>query len=321
MKHSSKTRLLCLAVLLAVLTNQSYAQADSDDSDTTMLLDRIRQTLPGSYSNFAQVNSNGAGRLATDLNIRQLYVEGEPVFIFESQQRGTIDASFDIYWFKLNPETNQPGFHFAHLSGNELSLSLEATLATAWKRVLPGCIIALEVTNDLLQGHTQPDDCKFEDPIRGKNRVYRMLTLGNNSLQLETIVVGPGDEFIPGSKTLNMLQHRLYTGTVSIRLDTDTDPTETTAAEWRDSGNFNIYDDGRINRLYDNRSTIGFALQLARLYRHEGEPPQLKVSIINVETGGTQAFRWIKPTSEPVEFDLEWIKVKLALAPADKPGQ
>ena len=316
MKLNNIFRILCVATLLGSYTSPPHARETIDDSDSNGLLNRIQQTLPGIYSNFAQVSQNGAGRLATDLNIRQLFVEGEPVFIFETRQRGVIEANFDVYWLKLNPQTKLPELHFSHLSGSELSLSMQATLETAWKRVLPGCVIVLEDSGDLIQGHSEPDTCRFGDPLLGESRVYRMLALGKNNLRLETIVMAPGDDYIAGSKTLHMLKHQLYTGTVSIR--SDTDPDTTTPGEWRTSGEFNIYDDGRINRLYENSSTMGFALRLARLYRHEGEPPQHKLSIINIENDGMQAYQWIETATGQIELNLEWIKVNLDLVKPDQ---
>jgi len=319
MLFHKKTWLLCLTALLSAYTSQPHAQTADKDGSGKEILDHIRQSLPGSYSNLAQVNKNGGGRLATDLHIRQIFAEGEPVFIFESQQRGSWEARFDIYWLKLNPQTQQPEFHFAHLSGSELSLSRQETLATAWKRVLPGCVITLEGTANLLQGHSQPDTCRFEDPIHGQSRIYRMLALGNNNLQLETIMIAPGDEYAAGSNTLSMLKHQLYTGSVSMSPDTAADTPST--GEWRQSGNFNMHDDGRINRLYDSSSSMGFAIQLARLYRHQGESPSLKISIINLENNGTQAFQWFEPGSEQLQIDLDWIKVKLEPAKPDESDQ
>jgi hypothetical protein len=68
-------------------------------------------------------------------------------------------------------------------------------------------------------------------------------------------------------------------------------------------------------------SSMGYAIQLAKLYRQDGEPPSLKVELINIETGGTQAFKWFDPAAESIDYELDWLKVRLDLVKTEKTDQ
>ncbi len=314
MKLSFKLAALYLVGLLSNCATLPDTQTATDDARTKELINRIHKALPGTYSNFAQINENGTDAPVTDLNIRQLSASGEPVFLFASQERGSITARYDIYWLKLNPLTKKAEFHFARLTGAELSLSLQETIATAWQRVLPGCVIVLEANGEQLQGHSRPDTCRFEDPYRGETRIYRMLALGANSLELETAVMAPGEQHNAGDGNLIMQKHRFYAGSASISVAVN--PATGEYEEWQDLSRFSLFDDGRVIRLYSrNLAAMGFAVQLARLHWRAGEPPYLRLAIINETSGATQAFQWIEPGSERIDLNLEWLTIKLEIAP------
>ena len=314
MKLSFKLATLYLAGLLSNCATLPDTRTATDDARAMELIERIQKALPGTYSNFAQINENGSDDPVTDLNIRQLSASGEPVFLFTSAERGADAERYDIYWLKLNPLTKKAEFHFARLTGAELSLSLQETLATAWQRVLPGCVIVLGANGEELRGYSRPDTCRFEDPYRGETRIYRMLALGANRLELETAVMVPGEQHNAGDGHLIMQKHRLYAGSASIGVDSD--PATGEYVEWQELSGFSLFDDGRTVRLYGrNPLAMGFAAQLARLHRRAGEPPYLRLSIINETSGATQALQWIKPGSERIELNLEWLTIKLEIAP------
>ncbi len=316
MKFTPRLVLLIMAGLFSSYSPAQPAAPGGTAEGGQALIDRLHALLPGTYSNFAQANRDGVQGPVTDLTIRQLPGGDAAAYLFESQVRGTGPASYDIYWLKLNPQTRQAELHFSHLTGSELSLSLKDTLAIAWRRVLPGCTIVLEADQQRFYGHTEPDRCRFEDPLRGATRLYRSLSLGAHSLETETIALLPGEQADAGAHSLIMQKHRLYRGQVSERANSDADTGE--YGEWKSSTLFNIRDDGRVVQIYDgNMKTMQYGVQLARLPWRAGEPPYLRLAVINLQNGATQAFSWFKPGPEPIVMNQEWFKANLTLYNGD----
>ncbi len=312
---------LMLLISSAAHTDESPAAAEKPvaTSKGQALLERVQAALPGLYSNFAQLQESAAGGPVTDLTIRGLNHTGdESVFLFASQQRDAIDSEYDIYWLKLNAEADQPELHFARLSGSELSLSLEATLALAWKRVRPGCVMPLESVEQRLVAKTRPDNCRFDNPLRGETRLFRSLAISDAGLETDSVELEPGEQSASGGASLILQKHRTYEGQASERPLTDPEAGE--YGEWQSSIPFNTRDDGRIEKLYDgNMKTLSFAVQLARLHWRDGEPPYLKLSIIDTRSGAIQAYKWFKGDSEQIDLNHEWIRVVLKTGQADRP--
>jgi len=306
-----------MAGLLFSSTTQAVKESSVADSDNQGLIDQALAALPGTYSNFAQVVENNQDSPVTDLNIRRLNNEGEPVLLFASQQRDSDLVRYDVYWLKLNEQSKQTELYFSRLTGSELSLSMQATLALAWQRVIPGCVMVLSSDEDRISGQTQPETCRFENPLEGETRLYRRLSLEKDLLEMETSVMLPGEQHTAGSGKLEMQKHREYQGQISVRADKDMADSDT--AEWRSSIRFNTRDDGRTIQLYDgDMKTLPFGIQLARLHWREGEPRFLKLSVINMESGAIQAYQWFDPGSGQLTMNLEWIT--LGLEPS-KPGE
>ncbi len=275
------------------------------------MIDRLQAALPGNYSTYAQVQDSDAGGRVIDLNIRPLYGAGESVFLFESQTRGSGLADYDIYWLKWNSQSGQAELHFTRPTGSEQSGSLQDTLALARQRVLPGCVMELSTDGQQIYAQSDPDSCRFEDPYQGATRLYRSLTLGPDGLELETVALQPGEQPEPGKHKLMLQKLRVFEGQASVgTLDSATGEYR----DWQSSLLFNIRDDGRTVQLYDSASEpMQFAMQLTRQHWRAGEPPYMKLTVINVPSDMIQAYSWFKDGPEPIDMKLEWFRVKLKL--------
>jgi len=269
----------------------------------------LQARLPGVYSNFAWSQAQAVETPVTDLRIRQLKTDGEPVFLFEQYVRDQDIYSYDLYWLKLNRKNQQPEFFFSHLDEDELSLPMQDTLTIAWQRVLPGCVMPLEHAGDKFTAATDPTTCMFADPLRGKTRLSRRLSTDGDTMTLETGLGQAGNRKTGDDLLLQMQKHRIFTGTISIRKET---VQQEEPGAWQLSQVFQLRDDGRVNQIYDQEMALmDFGLQLSRLHRFDGEPDYYKLSVVNPDSGQTQAYQWFNPGSTKLNLNLDWVKADL----------
>jgi len=271
----------------------------------------LRDMLPGVYSNIAWKEAQGVDTPVTDLRIRQLQTNGEPVFLFEQYLRGQDIYSYDLYWLKQNHKKRHAELYFTRLDENELSLPMQDTLSNAWRRVLPGCVIPLERAGNQFTGATDPATCVFEDPLRGQTRLSRRLSADGDVMTIETGLRDAGNRRTGDDLLLELQKHRTFTGWASFRTEAGQ---QDEPGEWQLSQVFQLRDDGRVNHLYDQQmSLLDFGLQLARLHRFDGEAPYYKLSVINLESGQIQAYQWFDPGSADLNLNLDWFQANLAL--------
>ncbi len=312
MTNSSKLALLFLTVVLSNCVSNPELRNSPGDNQGEVDLETIQNLLPGTYSNFAQQYDKGSDNPVTDTRIRLLNTGGEPVFLFESELRGQDASNNDLYWLKLNQQTRQAEFYFARIREDERSLPLQDILSIAWQRVVPGCVIPMSTFEGQLSGQTNPDTCRFESPLQGETRLIRGLSVGDNKLTITTELEGVEELQSSDEALLELQKHRAFEAWASVRIGTG-QPQER-PAEWQLSQVFNIRDDGRVNRLYDQKMvSMGFGLQLARLHRFDGEPPYFLLSVINMESGQTQAYQWFKPATGRLSLNLDWFQTNLEL--------
>ena len=308
-------RKLAVLLLVAALAGCASAPGSRDNRENDAAesdLAALRDMLPGVYSNFAWKETLGVDAPVTDLRVRQLKTDGEPVFLFEQYLRGREVYSYDLYWLKFNHEKRRGEIYFARLDEDELSLPMQDTLSNAWQRVLLGCVMPLERAGAQFTGATDPSTCVFEDPLRGQTRLSRRLSTDGDTLTIETGLRDAGNRSTGDDLLLNLQKHRTFTGWASFRLDTGQ---QDEPGEWQLSQVFQLRDDGRVNHIYDQQmSMLDFGLQLARLHRFDGEPPYYRLSVINLANGQVQAFQWFDPGSADLNLNLDWFQANLAPA-------
>jgi hypothetical protein len=272
----------------------------------------LQNLLPGTYSNYAQIHAAGSESPVTDIRIRQVKAAGEAVFLFESEQRRSADAKYDIYWLKPNPQTMQAEFHFTRLGADELSLPTQEVIRLAWQRVQPGCAVTMRRVENRIVGQSNAETCVFEDPLQGKTSLIRHLDfgIGNDTLIIQNRIESAAGQESGDKESLELLRHRVFTGWASVRLEAGT--AEGEPGQWQLSTVFDIRDDGRIHHLRSqDRTSLGFGLQLSRLHRVEGEPPYFLLAVINLESGAPQAFNWFEPSSTSLDMNLDWMQANL----------
>jgi hypothetical protein len=312
-------RILAPMLLSAVLSNCASSPDAPASNEAGLDINTLQELLPGTYSNFAQIINKGTDGPVTDIRIRQLMTLGEPVFLFASELRGLESSSHDVYWLKLNRQTQQAEFHFTHLMEDELSLPMQDILATAWQRVVPGCVLPVNRVGDRFNAQTNPDTCVFEDPLQGETRLIRSLSIGADMLTIKTELKGSGGKKSGDDTLLELQKHRVFLGWASTRIEAGQQQDK--PGEWQLSQVFTTHDDGRVNHLYDQDMVVmAFGLQLARLHRFDAEAPYLQLSVINLENGQTQAYQWFEPGSERLNLNLDWFQTNLeAIDPANPP--
>lgn len=312
MRTPRKLVVLLLAALLGSCTSTPGSRDGAENGAAEADLATLRDMLPGVYSNFAWNETQGVDAPVTDLRIRQLQTSGEPVFLFEKYVRGQDVYSYDLYWLKLDHEKRRAELYFTRLDEDELSLPMQDTLTNAWQRVLSGCVMPLEHAGDRLTAATEPATCVFEDPLRGRTRLSRRLSTDGDTMTIETALREAGNRQTRDGLLLELQKHRTFTGWASFRMESGQ---QDQPGEWQLSQVFQLRDDGRVTHLYDQQmSMLDFGLQLARLHRFDGEPAYYKLSVINLENGQVQAYRWFEPGSAELNLNLDWFQANLAPA-------
>ena len=315
MRPGSIYRNPALLFLVATLCNCTTSPVSREiplENTGTADINALRDLLPGAYSNYAQAYDKSPDKPVTDINIRQLKTDAGLVFLYESELRGMDTSSQEIYWLKPNRQTGQAEIYFTALREDELSLPLKDILSVAWQRVEPGCAVKMSRTGDQFNGQTNPATCRFKHPLQGETTLSRSL-----SIDKDTLVIGTGLKSSTGSQAtdealLQLQKHRIFTGWASTRLEAIQQQGQ--PAMWPLSQVFSIRDDGRLSHLYGQQmDSMGFALQLSRLHRFEGEKPYYHLSVINLESGLTQAYRWFNPDSERLNLNLDWFQTNLEL--------
>lgn len=312
MKTLCKLVVLLLVASLGSCTSSPGSPDRTEDDAAESDLAGLQGLLPGVYSNFAWLEGQGGDAPVTDLRIRQLQTNGEPVFLFEQYLRGRDISSYDLYWLKLNHEKRRAELYFTRLDEDELSRPMQETLSNAWQRVLPGCVIPLKRSGNQFTGSTDAGTCVFEDPLRGQTRLSRRLSTDGDTMTIETGLRETGNRKTGEDLLLNLQKHRTFTGWASFRTELGQ---QDKPGNWQLSQVFQLRDDGRVNDLYDQQmSLLGFGLQLARLHRFDGEPAYYKLSVINLENGQVQAYQWFDPESADLNLNLDWFQANLAPA-------
>ena len=310
MAFPRKLALLLLTAFLCSCAAGPDTRNLSANGEAKPDIETLQQMLPGAYSNFAQVHDQQPDVPVTDISIRQLKTIGDPVFLFEQKLRGQATSSFDLYWLRRNRQTGLAEFHFTHLAEGELSLPMQEVLSIAWQRVLPGCAIPLNRDGINFSGQTDPANCVFEHPLQGEIRLKRGFSIGRDGMTIKTATQGIGNQNSNEETLLELQKHRGFKARASLH-DESGQP-QGAAEVWQMSQDFNIRDDGRVNDLYGQDMTpMGFGLQLARLYRVDGEPPQYLLSVINRENGQTQAYQWFKQDSKFLNLEFDWFQASL----------
>jgi hypothetical protein len=308
--------LASIAVLLGSCEPTTDNQNLPSSKESQALKTQIQSWFPGAYSNYAQRHEDEFAKPVTDLDIRQLNTNGEPVFLFESMQRDSDTSSHEVYWLKTKHGSPNAELHFSYLTEDDLSLPITEVLAIAWQRVNPGCVIEVIQKADQISGQTNPDTCVFEHLLQGETRLHRTISLSEDSLTIENSLTAPGAQDSTDITVLNLQKHRVFNGWASSR--TPAGPEQEFAGDWKLSTIFSIRDDGRINNIRDqNRESIGFGVQLAKLKWVEDKPQHMLLSIINMETGFTQAYTWFDPENEILELNLSWFQTNLELKQTD----
>lgn len=314
--------LVCLLSACSTPVAKNALRSDIVDSvdQGSQLFNDLQNWLPGVYSNYTQViETGGSEDSITDLTVRRLATQKDTVFLFESRLRGSMSASYDLYFAKLNPESRRPELHFSRITGSELSLSLPETLDTGWKRVVPGCVIALApfyrqtLTSVVgqLSGKSNTETCLFDDPLYGGISFERSLSISDNQIAMTEVELKPGEVIDEFPMARQFQKHQTYAGTVSLNNSVLAD--DIGSSEWQQSTTFNLYDDGRSSHLYDSEmKNMDYAIRLSRLHWRENQPPYLKLEIVNLISGGTQAYSWFNPGSRQIDWELDWVKVHLS---------
>lgn len=315
MRPGSIYRNPALLFLVATLCNCATSPASRDiPSGNTGAADfkALQDLLPGAYSNYAQTHDKGPDKPVTDINIRQLKTNTGTVFLYESELRGLDVSSQEIYWLKPNQQTGGAELYFTALRQDELSLPLQDILSIAWQRVEPGCVVKMSRTFDQFNGQTDPRTCRFKHPIQGETKLSRSLSIDKDMLVIKTGLKNTIGSPANDGALLQLQKHRIFTGWASTRLEMDQQQDQ--PPMWPLSQVFSIRDDGRLNRIYDQQmDSMGFALQLSRLHRFEDEKPYYHLTVINQESGLTQAYRWFNPDSERLNLNLDWFQTNLEL--------
>ena len=316
------SRKLPLLFLVASLCNCTTGPAPGNtpvDMTAAADIEALRDLLPGAYSNFSQAHDQGPDSPVIDINIRQLKTETNLVFLYESELRDLDSSSREIYWLKPNQQTGQAELYFTPLREDELSLPLQDILSIAWQRVEHGCVIRISRAGNKFSGQTNPDTCRFRHPVQGEMSLSRSLSIDRDAL-----IINTGLKSTTGSRTsdealLELQKHRMFTGWASVRPGASQQQDQ--ALMWPLLSHvFSIRDDGRLNPLRDQQMVpMGFGLQLARLHRFEGEKPYYQLSVINLESGQTQAYQWFKPDSERMNVNLDWFQTQLELYSPESP--
>jgi len=303
---------LFLTALVGGCTTGPDAPDVPGAGEAEVAIKTLQEMLPGTYSNFAQMHGQRTDGAVTDINIRQLRTMGEPVFLFEQVARGQDTSSHDIYWLKLNRQAHRAELHFTRLSDDELSLPMQEILSIAWQRVLPGCVIPVQLVGERFIGQADPASCVSDDPLQGKLRFTRSLDLGRDTMTIKTGIEGAGPHKAVTDTRLELQKHRVFEGWSSFRIGARAQQDK--PGEWQLSQVFHTRDDGRINPLYDQQmAEMDYGLQLSRLQRFDGEPPYYQLSVINMQNGQTQAYQWFEPGSVSLNLNLDWFQTSLDL--------
>lgn len=310
------TRKLALLLLFTLLCNCATKPAPSEvplDHMGEANIEALRDLLPGAYSNYAQAYDKGPDRPVTDINIRQLKTGTDTVFLYESELRDLDSTNQEIYWLKSNRQTGQAELFFTPLGEDELSLPLKEILSIAWQRVEPGCVIRMSRTAEQFNGQTNPDTCRFKHPLQGETKLSRNLSIDKDTLVVKTRLESAMGSQASDEVLLELQKHKIFVGWASARPESNLQQDQ--AAMWPLSQVFSIRDDGRLNPLYGQQmDSMGFGLQLSRLHRFEDEKPYYQLSVINLESGLTQAYQWFNPGTERLNLNLDWFQTSLEIS-------
>src|SRR5690554_4001549 len=158
-------------------------------------------------------------------------------------------ASYTLYFVKQHAVSGQPELHFSRLTGSELSMSMTDTLDTAWKRVVPGCVITLSAAADKLSGASLSETCTFEDPLHGKTMLERSLAITDQQIEFSNRLLQPGETVDSSPPVMKFHKHQTFEGSVNVA--TANLSHGKGQADWQELTTFNIFDDGRTIQLYD----------------------------------------------------------------------
>ncbi len=262
----------------------------------------------GSYSNFSQAIMADTPENIIDLEIERLGGVSFLLFRVTRTFRDSGVSQARLYRFDPAPDDGQAQLRIRILNEAQAAAELEELLDLAASGFDPGCVIALAVAEGRMRGHTDPATCRFAHPLHGDTGVFRQVAMGDGQLALDEFLVDADDDPVGELRRYVFDRHREFRAQGAFRLpgpDGELGP-------WRMSTVVEMRDDGRRATLFDgDGGPIGYSLQLARLEWQPQQPYYLRLAAYQVETGALQAYYWAEPDAELIEFNRDWLQIRV----------
>jgi len=295
-----------LAACVSAPTQEETARVSIAEAQAAALI----ATLPGDYSNFAQVQADGAGAAVIDVNVRLLSDGERSGFLFSRNERGTEDWRHQFYLLRPAAENDLIELQFAPVSGETLKRPVPAIMREAEQRIRPGCGIPMAATSEGLVGQTRYQQCRFQHPEAGEVGLTREVSFGRSDLVVAERLLDASGAAIGPDAIFRLRKHASYGGWAGVRTVADA-PVDDPSA-WRLAQPFTIRDDGRVIDLFDAAGDrLDYGLQLAYLGWRTDKPAILRLAVVEIESGKILSYAWGEPGTGQIGLNLDWFQVGL----------
>ncbi|MDX1381808.1 MAG: hypothetical protein R3233_11835 [Xanthomonadales bacterium] len=292
---------LTLSAAMLAMAGCAAAPEPSDTPPVTppsdLMLAQLQRTLPGPYSNFAQVHEGGAPAPVIDLRIAR-------------PPDGTVGL-FRLTQTPRDSQARQFEYEFSPEAGGE-ALSVVVRPVTADGRVgeaPEGCALLLRPIGATFAGQTDPAQCRLAHPEHGEVGLLRELAIESDALSVGERLLDADGASLGADRILTFRRVTTFDGWAGLRVGDG-------EHDWRLATPFTLQDDGRIVWLEDAAGdALGIGLQLATVRWRTDRPEILRLAVHDATEDGVRSTAWAAADSGQVGIQLEAFQAGLTRRP------
>lgn len=252
------------------------------------LMDEVALTLVGRYSNHAQWQRAGRpepGPTRMDIDIEPT---GEPHRIMVRMRQQTGDEPSRAFMIELTPGA-EPG-------------RLDGRFAPRESASGRSCPMRFSVRRDGFVGETSPETCRFGEGADAAGLLKELAHDGSQLVIGDRLITQQTGEPAATDQILRLDRIRTYSGWAGVR----------DGEGWRLAGSVRLHSGGGNAEPADAAGMdLGIRLELAPFIWREEDPPILRLSAIELDTGRLLGHAWADLDAEQIGLALPELQVGL----------
>lgn len=257
-------------------------------------LDDIARTLPGEYSNYLQWREHedpATGPVT-------LEILHEPM----------VDPQWARFLLRQTSPEQRPRRFALELTPGEPPDRFEGVFIPLDMAAAGQCQMHFRLLSAGLSGETRPDDCRFGDGEQAVGLLKEIAFDGQQIVIADQLFDLDQGEAVGETQVLRFFRQRRFHGWAGVR-DGD---------GWRLAQDLILHSEGdEIIPTDAYGRDLGVRLQLARILWREDQPPILRLSVYDTDSGRLLGYAWADPDAMQLGINLPEVQAGLTATSVD----